>query len=302
MFFLFLLIGQLSFAQNATLVQVPGTKCSLIPPKDFVPASNFAGFQNAVIGASIMINELPAAYTTLIKGFTKDALQSKGMNLVSNQSIDFSQGKATLMQVTQEARGVVYIKQMLIFGDDKTSIIVNGIYPQSSKDIAAEMQKALLSIVYNSKQSDDPLAAVSFTIDTRGSNYIVTKFMSGGLLYTVDGKIPTEKPILIVTPSLATIPADRQKTYAEGRIKAMPGGESTTIKTVNEISIDDMNGYEIIANGKTKAGGRELIYQVMIFDEKGNYYLIVGQAAEDFDNNLDIYKKLAKTFKRKKTG
>jgi hypothetical protein len=37
----------------------------------------------------------------------------------------------------------------------------------------------------------------------------------------------------------------------------------------------------------------------MLFDGNGNYFLIIGQSREDFEDNLKSYKDIAKTFKRK---
>ena len=37
----------------------------------------------------------------------------------------------------------------------------------------------------------------------------------------------------------------------------------------------------------------------MLFNDKGDYYIIVGQAKEEFQKNLETFKKITKTFKRK---
>ena len=123
--------------------------------------------------------------------------------------------------------------------------------------------------------------------------------MSGSLLYSTDGKIPTEKPTLIVGNSISKVSSQNQKQYAEERLKKLPRGEFNVIKEINNITIDNLKGYEIIADGKTKDDNSELVYQVMLFNDKGDYYIIVGIAKEEFQKNLDTFKKIAKTFKRK---
>jgi len=294
-----LLLGQIVFGQTEKLTKVSGTKCSLIPPSGFVAASTFSGFQNTETGASIMINELPAPYQSLVDGFTADALKTRGMTLISKQTIDFNNSKATLINVTQPANGTTYIKQMLIFGDSKGTVLVNGIYPEASKDIEVKIKDALLSTVYNASQNDNPLDAATFTIDISDTDFKLIKYMSGSLLYSTDGKIPTEKPTLIVGNSIAKVPTQNQKQYAEERLKKLPGGEQNVIKEIKEITIDNLRGYEIVADGKTKDDKLELVYQVMLFNDKGDYYIIVGQAKEEFQKNLEAFKKITKTFKRK---
>lgn len=295
----FVFLGQIAFGQTEKLINVPGTKCSLIPPVGFVAATTFSGFQNAETGASIMINELPAPYQSLVDGFTSEALKSRGMTLINKQTIDFNGSKATLIDLTQSANGTTYLKQMLVFGDTNGTVLVNGIYPEASKAIEEKIKDALLSTVYNTSQNDNPLEAATFTIDTKGTDFKLIRYMSGSLLYSTDGKIPTEKPTLVVGNSIAKVPTQNQKKYSEDRLKKLPRGEFNEIKTINEVIIDNLKGYEIVANGKTKEDKPELVYQVMLFNESGDYYIIVGQSKDEFDKYLEMFKKVTKTFKRK---
>lgn len=296
---MFLLGAQIALAQTEKHTKVPGTKCSIIPPAGFVAASAFSGFQNAETGASIMINELPAPYQTLVDGFTAEALKPRGMILIKKQIIDLNGSKATLIYLSQSANGIDYLKQILIFGDTKGTVLVNGIYPEASKNIEPQIKEALLSTVYNSSQNDNPLEAAPFTINTKDTDFKPTKYIAGSLIYTTEGKIPTEKPTLIVGNSLTKVSPQNQKKYAEERLKNLPGGEQSITNEINEISIDHLKGFEIVAIGKTKDDKPELIYQVMLFSENGAYFIIVGQAKEDFDKNLDSFRKITKTFRRK---
>ena len=60
-----------------------------------------------------------------------------------------------------------------------------------------------------------------------------------------------------------------------------------------------LKGIEIVAHGKTRNNETELVYQVILFDGSGYYYLIVGKAKEEFDKNLQSFRRIVKTFKRK---
>jgi len=289
----------LTFGQTERLIKVAGTKCSLIPPDNFEPATNFSGFWQVESGASIMINELPTAYQPLVDEFTAGALLLKGMTLLEKQTVDFNNLKATFIKVKQMANGTQYLKQILIFGDTKQTILVNGIYPETNKVIEHEIKNALLSTVFNSDQADNPLDAATFTVDISNTDFKLIKYMSGSLLFSTDGKMPTRQPTLIVSNSVAKVTAQNQKQYTLERLKKLPGGEFSDIKEIQEITIDNMKGYEIVAHGKTKDDKPTLVYQVMIFNDKGYYYLIVGQAREDQLRNLENFRLIAKTFKRK---
>ena len=294
-----LFIGQVVFGQAGTLVRVPGTKCSLIPPDGFVAATTFSGFQQNETGSSIMINEVPSDYKSILEGFTADALIKKGMTLVSKESISFQNKTATLIKVTQPAYGTTYIKQLLLFGDDQTTIMVNGIYPKESKAIEGKIKDALLSTVYNPEQKEMGLDEISYSIDISNTEFKLAKFSLSGLIYSTDGKMVTENPIFLVGNSIAKVPVQNQKQYSIERLKKLPRGDQNVVVEMGEIKIDQLKGYEIIANGITKDGKPELIYQVMLFNDLGDYYIMIGQSKEDFTNYIAIFKKLALTFRRK---
>ena len=295
----FLFIGHFTFGQTDKHIKVPGTKCSLIPPSGFVATTNFSGFQSSETGASIMISEIPAPYQQFVEGFTAEALKTHGMTLISKRTIDFNKSKATLIKATQPMNGATYLKQILIFGDAKGTVMVNGVYLEASKIEEGKISDALLSTVYNTSQNDNPLEAAPFTLNVEGTEYKVAKFMAGSLVYSTDGKMPTEKPTLIVGGSLAKVSVPNQKQYAQERLKKLPRGEFNIIKEIKETTIDGLSGYEIIADGKTADNQPKLIYQVMLFNDKGDYYIILGHAKENMESNLEAYKKIAKTFKRK---
>ena len=297
--FALLLSAQICIAQSAGLVQVPGTKCSLVPPEGFVVASTFRGFQHPTSGASIMINELPAPYQSLVDGFTPVALQTRGMKFLSKEQIDLNKAPASLFYVSQPANGITYLKQMLVFGDAKHTVLINGIYPESSKSLEGSIKDALLSTVYNVTQNDNPLDAASFTIQVDGTEFKVVQYLSGTLIYATDGKIPTDGPSLIASNSIAKVSATNQKQYAMERLKKLPGGDKIEMKQIQPFAANNLSGYEIVAEGKTKDNLPELVYQVMLFNSDSDYYIIIGKSKEDFEKYTAIFRQIAGSFKRK---
>ncbi len=296
----FCVLVSMAIAQSTSHQPISGTKYSMIPPAGFIASSNFSGFQNSKLGAFIMVTELPIAMQATVESFTTDALRKKGMTLIDKQTIDFDKAKATFIHLSQQANGTTYLKQMLVLGDAKKTVILNGIYPAASKDIAAAIKTALLSTTYNEQQNDDPQDAVKFKIEVSGTPFKLAKFISGSLLFSTDGKVPTLKPTLIVGNSIGNISTTGQKEFCIERLKKLPRGESNTVKVMNAITIDHLPGYEIIADGKSKDSQDQLIYQVILFTGTGEYFIIVGSATEDFQTNLQQFKNITQTFKRKK--
>ena len=278
-------------AAQTTLTPIPGTKYSMIPPEGFVISPNFSGFQNNETGSSIIIVDLPTDFAELDKSFTKDALKSKGITLISKEKVKHNNSDASLIKVSQKGNGINYLKQILVFGEDSKTVIVNAVYPEKYKSFENEIYKSLLTVKYDDKQISDPLSAAPFSINTDGTSYQFVKSMVNSLLFTGDGKLPSEKGLLIVSASLGEFSAIDQKEFAVERFKKLPNGTEAIIKKVENITISDMKGFEIIAEGKEK----EMQYQVILFAPE-KYYLIYGEAKTDLEKNLEIFKKVAKTF------
>ena len=203
------------------------------------------------------------------------------------------------MKVRQSAGGVSYLKDILVFGDSLNTIMINGIYPEATKSIASDIQRALLSTRFDPNQKTDALNAVPFSIDVTDTEFKLARAISGSLLYTTDGKVPSVTPALVVAKSLAKVPPEMQERYAKERVKKYPRGEETVIKEINPVSVDNMKGFEIVGAGKSKDNAPALVYQLMLFDETGDYYLVTGQCTENMTAYLKVYKSVARTFKRR---
>lgn len=145
----FLLLSQFAFSQINKRTAVAGTHCSMVPPDGFVAATDFRGFQNAELRESIVVTELPAPYEAIVNELTADALRKRGITLIDKKPVDFYNGKATFLTGEQTVNGITYSKQMLIFGDAKHTVLINGNYPESDMQMGAKMKAAMLSTNYN---------------------------------------------------------------------------------------------------------------------------------------------------------
>jgi hypothetical protein len=300
--FLFLLLTSISSGQTKDHKAVAGTKISLIPPKGFVAATSFSGFQNGEEGASIIILEIPGPYASVVSGFTADKLSVKGMTLIDKQIIDLNKAKATLAKVSQKQNGVVYLKQILIFGDSLNTIMVNGMYPEENKGIEGPIKTSLLSAFYNKDQKENAEENASFKIDVSGSPLSFAKAMGGSLVYTVGGKIPmvsADRAILSVGNSMSTAVVEDKKEFSVNQMRGLTGGETIEIKETNAVTIDGMECYETTGFKEDVAGNKQLIYFLMLFAKDNQSYVLFGSTIADHDAYLATFKKIARTFKRR---
>ncbi|TAH22547.1 MAG: hypothetical protein EAZ08_01360 [Cytophagales bacterium] len=105
--------------------EVKGTKISIILPNGFSKATTFLGFQNEKKGATINVMEMPAPFSEISKGFSKEALAQKGVEVQEIKKMIINNTSAVLITGEQKAYGNIYSKYVLVLGHDKESVIIN---------------------------------------------------------------------------------------------------------------------------------------------------------------------------------
>lgn len=280
---------------------IKGTKVSLISPKGFIDGLNFLGLQQTESGSSIMILDIPGPYSETSQGITKNNLLSKGVEVSRIENLTINGLPAIFVTGTQNANGTIYTKMILVFGTEKETLLINGVYPENMKKIGDEIRKSMLSVYYEADKIIDPFDALDYTIDVTETKLKFGKSMSNALLFSVDGQVPTkssDKTNLIVTKSFSEIKTDDKKLFCINRLKQFRI-EVGKIEYTNEISIDGISGYEIFARGvNKKTRETENIYLVILFSDN-LYYLLVGTTNDASDKSIDEVKTAIKTFKRK---
>lgn len=280
---------------------IKGTKISLIPPKGFTDGIHFLGLQQNESGSSIMILDIPGPYSETSAGINKENLLSTGVELRKIENLTINGLPAIFVTGTQNAYGNIYTKFILIFGTDRETIIINGVYPENLKMIGEEIKKSMLTVIYESDKKFNPFDALDYTIDVSKTKLKFGKSISNSLIFTVDGKVPTassDKTSLIVSKSFSQITTVDKKLFCINRLKLSPI-EIKSIEYTNEIKIDGVSGYEIYAKGKSKNSSEiENIYQIILFSDN-LYYILFGSTNDETNKSIEEIKIAVKTFKRK---
>lgn len=280
---------------------IAGTKVSLISPKGFHKAANFLGLQQEQSGSTIMIVNIPGPFSEVTKGLTKEGFLSQGVVVKETEKITLNNLPAILVTGEQNAHGQIYTKFVLAFGTGKETIMINGASPNNLKEIGEEIKTSLLTTYYAADKKINPLEIVDFEINIKESKLTFANSIGNGLMFNVDGKIPTQsadKTSLLIAKAFSNVTVADKKLFSLNRIKQLPI-EILKINSTAEITIDGISGYEILADGKDKKSGeQEKVYQVILFSDS-LYYLIIGTTNKDYDKNIAVLKQVTKTFKRK---
>lgn len=280
---------------------IKGTKISLIPPIGFTEGLNFLGLQQSESGSSIMIIDIPGPYSETSRGITKENLLGKGIEVDQIENLIINEIPAIFVTGIQNTSGNSYTKYILVFGTDRETIIINGASPENLKKIGEEVKKSMLSVYYESDRKIDPFESLDYKIDVSEAKLKFGKSMANSLMFSVDGQIPTsssDKTKLIVTKSFSQMMQEDKKLFSINRLKQTPI-EIKNIEYTNEITIDEISGYEIHAKGTNlKTGEIENIYQVILFSDNF-YYILFGTTNDETSESIEKLKKAVKTFKRK---
>ncbi len=275
----------------------------MIPPFSFEPSSNFKGFQNSKDQTTmIMVMEIPGPYSEVSKGFNSEMLKTKGMELKSLKKVKVADYDGLLIELDQSANGLIFSKQILIYGNNKSSTLINGVYQKDSLQLGKRIEESILTTFVDSELESNPREALNYKLDENAGSLKFHSVIGNGMLFNRDLKTPTEsvdKATLITDKSFSNIEISNKKLFCISRLKKYPEDYSViTSKGINEIVLDDLKGFELFAKNNDRES--EEMYQVILFDDNGGYYLLVGTYLAGSKNAITDIRKVIETFKRKK--
>lgn len=295
--------GQTFPAEKTSVHQhIAGTNILIIPPIDFELSKNFKGFSSQFDPtAMIMVMEIPGPYSEVAKGINAEVLKKAGMTLKSDSAVKIGAFNGILAEVEHPIYERVFSKHILIYGNDESSVIINGICPKDSVQLGRNIKQSLLTTIVDSTVDLNPRAALDYTVDEGAGILFFKSVMGNAMLFNRDLRTPTEsadKATLITDRSYAKQEIKDKKLFCISRIKKYPDDYSVIPeKGIKEIEIDGLQGYELYAKNNDKKN--EELYQVILFEDDGGYYLLVGTYAEGSKQAEEDIRNIIRTFKHK---
>jgi hypothetical protein len=274
-------------------------------PAGFDPAESFEGFQQRSTQSSVMVSKIPGPFAAVTIGFTAEGLKTRGMTLKSKENITIDGERGLLISLIQTAYDIEFTKWIVVFGNDKETKIVTATFPSTR---AAKLSAQLKSAVLTAKNDPTPPPTlgsnVGFTI-VASDKVKLTSGMGKMLLYTKDGAIPAKSPadpLFIVAPSFSQISIADKQQFATRRLYQTAHTKINSVTTTTPISIDGLDGYEIVADAQDASSGTPLaMYQVMLFDDNRSYILIQGLVGANVRAEyLPEFRSMALSFKKQR--
>ena len=290
--------SEITNSKTTKHINIQGTQTFIIPPEGFEKASNFVGFQQNTTGASIMILEMPGPYIEFKKGFTKENLAQKGMNLLNAEEFIINNQPAILIFVTQFSSGHGYMFQkynLLLKQTESKTLLINLNFPESLKDeLQEKMKNSALSVYVDTLIGIDPFATLDFTVDLSKSTFTLKNSISGTLM--LEGP---DKEIFILAKSIKAADGSDKKGAAIKSLKEISSLEYLELISSKEVTIDGASGIQIVANVTSKPEDEKMnAFLTMLFGEN-YYYIFLGVVSPNDTTLMQDMEYVISTFQRK---
>ena len=284
-------------------VSFPAAGVKLVRPDGFDNAESFHGFQQQSTQSSVMVTLIPGPFSQTTRGFTAKQMKTRGMTLANKQNITIDGIPGMLLSVSQSAYGTRFSKWIVVFGNDKETRMITATFPKSDEaKLSSQLKKVVLSTRLDNTPSPVPGADVGFAI-VASAKLKLTRGIGKMLVFTKDGVIPAKSPadpIFIAAPSLSDSPNSNERQFAIDRLHQTAHTKINSVTFNNEITIDGLDGYEIVAVAEDVDSGTPLtVYQVILFDD-ASYILMQGLVGSNIaDEYLPEFKAMARSMTQK---
>ena len=281
---------------------IEGTNVYLVPPAGFVVSENFKGFQKPDDQTSmIMLMEIPGPINEVTRGFTKELMATRGMELLRKDSVRIGNLTGFLIEMNQSANGMTFTKTLVVYGNEETSSIVNGISLKDSVQITEQIGQSIKSLFVNEELTINPRDGLSFTLDEKAGDLKFVSVVGNAILLNRTGVIDAndlDQVSLIVDKAFQLVDISDQKEFCLSRLEQYPEPyELHRGKKLASVKLDNLNGYELHAINSENEN--ESIYQLVLFPEGGGYFLFLGDYPTKDKEALQQIKKVIDTFRAK---
>ena len=111
-------------------VSFPACGIKIRQPEGFEKSDTFDGFGEPETQSSIMAVTLPAPYSQISAGFTKEQMKTRGWAWQSRDEVKINGLPGILLHFEQPAGDEVFLKWSFVFGDNEKTTMVTAAFPK----------------------------------------------------------------------------------------------------------------------------------------------------------------------------
>ncbi len=280
-------IAKLQSNNIGSLVVFPEVELAIPQPIGFEKATSFYGFQQSSTSSSVLLMELPGPFREVIKGLNQKGLAARGIKLLSKQSIKIKNQPGFLLEIAQDYAGLKFRKWIVVFGNDqKTHMVTATFLKKDVAKLSTPLKQVVLAVSPISRLTSSNVSSLPFSVTAVDGLMLVQKAAGMGKIaaFTKNGQLPASSPadpLFLVSPSLGAVPVLDRQDFAVRRLYGYPKTKIAAVKSTKEIVIDNLSGWEIVADAQAQSTKISLkLYQVMLFPKQGGYVLMIGTVGD----------------------
>lgn len=295
--------GAATSNEAAAAASPTGSRVSLTPPPGFVASKLFVGYQQDSTDASIVINEVPGPFS-VISSASAAEFAKNGMTIKQRRDVNIGNLSGLLIAASQTAAGQTFNKWILIFGDEKETVLITANFPDKHRELVSPLRTSLLGAKFDRARKIDPFSDVDFTL-TLGDGFTSAGKLQNVLMFVQPAADPQKLVSVFIAGKTLRVQAEGadRRQFAEIHLTENPAIVDLKIESTEPITIDGLEGFETLATAKAKQGGAPVfLHMVALFVPDGqDYYLMQAQAGlAERDATTATFQTMTRSFKRKK--
>lgn len=278
----------------------------LTPPPGFKLSEKIEGLlQNEEAKASIMAVPFNSPFLEAAQDlFDEETLKAKGITLVKKEIVVVQGRTAILGRMTQTANEIPYMRLNLLIGNETESVLIVANYPEAMKERLEEpVTKCLMNTDWLKIGTMAASGAAPFEVTEAGDLKAAT-YMLENRIYTTNGVYPRESPevaLLIIGPTLNRGIALGREETCERFLKQLSMAVYYATSSSVAITVDGLDGFEMTGKARDPGTTEQMIlYQAVLYVEDYAYTFSGVTSEKDGEKNLELFRKMTRSFKRVK--
>lgn len=297
-------------AKPIALSKIPGTTVQISPPEGFQPSKQFSGFEQRNAGASILAIEIPVPENEiqdfLPKLSSKELLKSQGIRLIESKDIAIGRIPGKLLLVSQSARGIAFLKWIVLAATGDRGLVVTATFPESEAGrLKALLRQAVVSLSWAPKPGNQLLKhqlleGLPFTFQTAGDLQVSSR-LSSNVSLTKNGMQPpaaASQPLLILGAAHSDAYIKDIAKFSRMRLQQTPQVKNLTETSGQLKTLAGYSAFELLAKGLDQKTAMPLtVYQVIIKTNQ-TYYILQGFVPDsNAQTYLPVFRTIAESFR-----
>lgn len=259
-------------------------------------------FRNETDNAHIVVKQIPNVYWDLITEEVKRYAESD-TTAMSTYRINGTEAFLLKTKKKDKLKQVLYFNEHLS-GQTENPIVIEATCDADDIRTANKIERSLLSLVYTGVNSKDPNVYETRDFSIANGGFKIQHIGLLSTLFTKSGDFENERKQNIhvyfqILRQKGQVKKSQRKKDAIHHVNNAYAAKIKASKPKN-ITINGIDGYEfdITLMNEETGNVRAKGYAVMLYTDKAQY-LFFSNANMDIDNNIDTFKKIARTLKIK---